>query len=342
MYLRNSWYVVAWSKELTSAPLAVKVMGEAVVVYRTADGAVAALSDRCPHRHLPLSMGKVVGETLQCGYHGMTFDGTGRCVGVPSQPETPDVRVKSYPAIERYGWVWLWMGEIGAANASLIPDFHWLSDDGFAAVGKTNHVACDYRLVADNLLDLSHVGFVHTSTIGNAEFGRKGSLTVRRTERGVNVSRLVPDVPPPPTYVKSGRLPEGCNIDRWQNIDFVAPCFVMIHVGGAEVGTGALEGRYEHGLNLWVLNAMTPETATTTNYFWATARCHALGDADADRLFLNQVSEAFEEDRRFLEAQQRVLDQSVDSWSCALTADAGAIQARRALERMIAAELRGS
>lgn len=339
MFLRNSWYVAAWAHELGERPLARRILDEPIVLFRTASGLVAALLDRCPHRHLPLSMGKIVGEDIECGYHGMQFGANGRCRAIPSQTLVPpSAQVRAYPVCERYGWVWIWMGEADAADDETIPDFGKLVDPAFAAVGKTNHVRASYRLLIDNLLDLSHVGFVHTSTIGNAQFGQKGSLTSRRTERGVEVMRLVPDVPPPPTYVKSGRLPPGKNIDRWQQIDYLAPSFVQIHVGGAEAGTGALEGRYDHGLNIWVLNAITPETANSSLYFWASVRQHALGDAAADALFLEQVSEAFVEDQQVLEAQQAVIDVEGDTWSLALRQDRGSIEARRVLDKMIALE----
>ncbi len=340
MYLRNSWYVGAWSKEISDKPVARKLLDEPIVMFRVGDGEVAALEDRCPHRHLPLSMGTVEGGNLRCGYHGMVFDRSGTCLSIPSQDSIPSgAKAKSYPAVERYGWIWLWMGDPAAADPALIPDFHRLTDPAYTAVGKTNHVNAAYKLVTDNLVDLSHVGFVHTSTIGNAAFTEKGrQLKVEPTERGVRVTRLVPDVPPPPTYVKTGRLPEGKTIDRWQIIDFIAPSFVNIHVGGAEAGTGALEGRYEHGLNFWICNAMTPETASTTHYFWASVRNFALGDAKVDELLFTEVSRAFEEDRVVLEAQQSVLDTREDTWSVALGADAGSIQARRLLQRMITAE----
>ena len=339
MYLRDSWYVAAWSRDLTDAPLARTMLEADVVVYRQADGSVAALEDRCPHRHLPLSMGKPTDEGLQCGYHGMVFGADGRCVRAPSQAfAPPTARVRAYPTIERYGWVWVWMGDPARADPALLPDFALLDSPAHAAVGKTNHVRSAYRLVTDNLMDLSHVGYVHTSTIGNAAFGEKGKLTVTRTDRGVRATRLVPDVPQPPLYQRSGQLPEGVNLDRFSVIDFIAPCFVLIHTGGAPVGAGALDGNYEHALNLWVVNAMTPETATTTNYHWASVRSHALGDAEADALFFAGVSEAFEEDRAVLEAQQRVIDRRGDSWSIALKADAAAIEARRVLDRLIADE----
>ena len=337
MFLRNSWYVGAWSRELSERPLAVTMLSERVVLFRQGDGRVGALADRCPHRHLPLSRGQVTEEGLQCGYPGMSFASDGRCTYVASQPEVPPgLHVRAYPALERYGWVWVWMGEPEKADPDAIPDFHYLDDPSFAAVGKPHHVAASYLLVNDNLRDLSHVGYVHTSTIGNAAFTQKGSpVTARRTERGVEVKRLSPDVPPPPTYLKSGQLPAGKNIDRWQVIDFIAPCFIRIHVGGAEVGTGALEGRYDHGLNLWVMNAVTPETETSCNYFWAAVRRHALGDSNADALFLQQVSEAFEEDCAVLEAQQQAILEHEDSWTHALQADAGAVQARRVVDRLI-------
>jgi len=339
MFLRNSWYVAGWSKDLIEQPTRILLLEEPVVLFRGEDGQVGALRDHCPHRHAPLSMGQIQGDALQCGYHGLVFDRSGACITVPSQDAIPSkLCVKAYPVVERFGWIWVWMGDVDAADPKLIPDFGQLTDPHYAAVGKTNYTRSAYRLVTDNLMDLSHAAFVHPTTIGNPQFAENAEMSVRRTDEGLRVQRLVCDVPPPPTYVKSGRLPVGKNIDRWQIIDFIAPCFVKIHVGGAEAGTGAAEGRYAHGLNLWVLNAMTPETATTTHYFWASIRSHSLGDPEVDELFFNQISEAFEEDRRMLEAQQQELADGEDSWSFALNADAGSIQARRILDRLIARE----
>ncbi len=339
MYLRNSWYVAAWTAELSSKPLARTILEEKIVLFRGSDGAIGALEDRCPHRHVPLSMGRCDEAGIRCGYHGLLFNADGRCIEAPSQSFIPPAaRVKAFPVTERYGWVWIWMGDPVAADDSMIPDFGLLTSPKHAAVGKTSHVEASYQLIIDNLMDLSHVGYVHTSTIGNSAFGGKAQLKVQRTENGVNATRLVADIPQPPLYVKAGVLPEGKNIDRWSSMTYVAPAFIIIHTGGAEAGTGALEGQYDHGLNLWVMNAMTPETATTTNYFWASVRAHALGNFEADELFLNGVSEAFEEDRAVLEAEQQVINRRGDSWSLALKADAASIEARRVLERAIQEE----
>lgn len=339
MYLRNSWYVVAWSTELGKDALTIRALGERLVIFRGAEGAVRILEDRCPHRHLPLSMGKIEGDAIRCGYHGILIGSSGTCLNVPNQATVPPrANIRVYPAAERYGWVWAWMGDPAQADSALIPDLSPLTDPGYRAVGKTNHVRASYQLVVDNLMDLSHAGFVHTSTIGSPGHLERAHLASVRTERGVRVLRTVAKVPAPPTYVKSGRLPPGKLIDRWNIIDYIAPSYVKIHVGGAEAGTGALEGRYEHGLNFWVTNAITPETEETCNYFWAFVRCHALDDPNADTFFLSQVSEAFEEDRRVLEAQQEALSERGDSWANALRADAGSIESRRVLKDLIEQE----
>jgi phenylpropionate dioxygenase-like ring-hydroxylating dioxygenase large terminal subunit len=327
------------SKDLHSRPVSVRICNDAIVLFRGDDGLIGALEDHCPHRHVPLSMGKVCGAALQCGYHGMTFDRAGTCIQVPSQSFIPPkARVRAYPVIERYGWIWVWLGAVELADLALIPDFHWLDTVGFAHVGDTTPVAANFQLVVDNLLDLSHVGFVHGSTIGAPGMGEKGKLTVDKTARGVVVRRLVPDVPAPPVYRASGVLPDGKNIDRFQIITYTAPCFVTIHVGGAEVGTGVLDGRTEHGLNSWVLNAITPETESTATYYWANVRAHALNDVRTDVLFFDATTEAFAEDKAMVEAQQRFLSRNGDSWPIAFKADAGAIEGRRALEALRASE----
>lgn len=339
MYLRNSWYVACWARELLDKPLARVILNEHVVFFRTQSGKPMALEDRCSHRHLPLHLGAVVGENIRCGYHGTQFDGAGRCVAVPSQKLIPPKSsVRSYPIVERHSLIWLWTGDPDKAEAASIPDFSKLSSPDFAAVGTTNHVKASHELVIDNLMDLSHVGFVHTSTIGNTDMGANGRIKVVNTESGVRVTRWVIDCAPPPTYVKTGRLPPGVNIDRWQIIDFVAPSFVIIHAGGAETGTGAPEGKLSHGLNLWILNAMTPAVSGSTLYFWAAVRDYGIGNTQVDELIFNNVAEAFAEDKAVLEAQQEVIARHGDSWANAFQADTGSVKARRFVQRMIEAE----
>jgi vanillate O-demethylase monooxygenase subunit len=230
------------------------------------------------------------------------------------------------------------MGEAAHADSALVPDFGELTHPALKAVGGTNLVEANFRLLNDNLLDLSHVGFVHTSTIGNREFGANARIAVEQSAGAVSVTRWVRDCEPPPTYVRTGHLPPDVNIDRWSIIRYTPPGFVVIHTGGAETGTGAPEGKLDHGINLWVMNAMTPQDEKTTHYFWATVRNFRIDDPEADELIFSQVSEAFAEDKRVLEAQQLAIERHGDDWSNALQADAGAVEGRRCLERMMKAE----
>ncbi|MGH7088805.1 MAG: Rieske 2Fe-2S domain-containing protein, partial [Stellaceae bacterium] len=207
MYLRNCWYVAATSAEVGRKPLARHLLGERVALYRGASGRPAALEDVCPHRTLPLSMGEVVGDRLRCGYHGLEFEASGRCVRIPAQTQIPAMwRVKTYPVAERWRWLWIWMGDPAAADPGLIPDFHWNDDAAWTYTGWHFDIGCHYQLLVDNLLDLSHEAFVHRSTIGNDAVAE---TPVAATVEGgtVRVDRLMLDCPPPPLYQKLKSFP---------------------------------------------------------------------------------------------------------------------------------------
>lgn len=341
MFLKNAWYVAAMGSELGPAPLARTICGEPVVLYRTGAGVPVALHDRCAHRGAPLARGRVVGETLQCGYHGLQYDRGGQCVHVPGQSAVPlGARVRSYPLVEKWTWLWLWMGDPAAADESLLPQFHYISDPGWSAKGERLHVGCDYRYMIDNLLDLSHLSFLHERTIGNAAVAESAAVkTERLGEGGVRVTRWMFDVPPPPTYVKAGHLTG--NIDRWQIIDWTAPGYVAIDLGGMKVGTGAREGRREGAMLRRSLNALTPETATSCHYFWADAQSFALNDPAVTELMFEQVHATFVEDIAMVEAQQIRRDQDPGFGPTDINADGGGIEARRILDRLAASEATG-
>ena len=269
MFLRNAWYVAAWSGELTDAPLARTLLGEPVVLFRIGDGAPVALEDRCCHRQLPLSMGRVVVGGIECGYHGLRFDAEGRCTGVPGQSAVPPgAAVRSYPLVERWGWVWIWMGDPEAADETAIPDWWFMDHPDWKVVpgngGRPIHTRSNYELITDNLLDLSHIGYVHPDTIGSDTVVEFPVHTERRADRVV-MTRLMPDVAPPPFHRMAGDF-EG-NVDRWMIVEAALPALIDVDVGSAEVGGGALEGERMQGIAYHALNAPTPETATTTHFF---------------------------------------------------------------------------
>ena len=338
-YLRDCWYVAAWSRDIEAAIVVRSILEQPVVLYRKADGAIVALEDRCAHRQVPLSRGRIVGDLIECGYHGLQFDSSGACVRIPAQDTIPArACVRSYPIVERYGWVWIWMGEAARATPASIPDFHQLSDPAYAATGGTNEIEANYELVNDNLLDLSHVGYVHESTIGNDEFGSKGKITTERTEKGIRVTRWAIDCPPPPTYCKTGAFRPEDRIDRWAIIDYEAPSFINIHVGGVLTGTGGPEGRRVGGIGMWVMNAMTPVSPTNTSDFWAVGRDFAADNNALTQLMHREVSTAFDQDKEILKCQQESISRTPDAQTIDIAADAGGRQARRLLRQLIMAE----
>ena len=339
MFLRNCWYVAAMAEEVGDGLLARTILSQPLVLFRDGAGRAAALEDRCCHRQAPLHKGRLIDGNLECGYHGLTYDATGSCIRVPGQVAIPpDAKVTSFPLVERYGWLWIWMGEAAVADEAMIPDFHWVTDAAWAGAGERLHLKADYQLLVDNLLDLSHLSFLHSTTIGTKAVAEIPA-TVTRRDDVVKLTRWVLDSPPPPTFTKAAGLTE--NIDRWQIIEFVPPSFVRLDLGGAPAGTGAPDGDRSQGIERWNLNAITPETAQTTHYFWHECRNFRIDDAALTQLFYEQIHEAFMEDMDMIEAQQSVLNREFPVPPVDINADNAPLQARRVVEHLLAEEQAG-
>ena len=334
MFLRNHWYVAAKSDEVKNKPFRRIFLNEPVVLFRTADGTPIALEDRCPHRHLPLSMGKLIGDdVLQCHYHGLRFDTNGQCVRVPGQDMIPaSARVKKYPVVERYKWLWIWMGDPALADPDTIVDFHWFDDPKWGAKSDYLHAQCNWQLVVDNLLDLTHLAFVHETTIGNMALVEHAAVRVQRTPGGVQVTRWIIDQPAPPTFVKVGKFTG--NVDRWQIIDYLPPGFLRLDVGATPTGTGAPEGKRVGGIEMRNLNAITPETETTTHYFWGQAHDFEPRNPEMTERVFAQIKMAFLEDVAVFTAQQENLNLLPNAPQTDINADSGGIQARRIVDRL--------
>ncbi len=332
----NAWYAAAWDVDIKRELFARTICGKHVVMYRKADGAVAALEDACWHRLVPLSKGRLQGDTVVCGYHGLKYDAQGRCTFMPSQETiNPSACVRAYPALERHRYVWLWMGDPALADPALVPDLHWNDDAAWAGDGKTIHVKCDYRLVLDNLMDLTHETFVHGSSIGN-EAVAEAPFDVTHGNKTVTVTRWMRGIEPPPFW--AAQLGKPGPVDRWQIIRFEAPATIAIDVGVAPAGTGAPEGDRSKGVNGFVLNTITPETATSCHYFWAFVRNHRITEQRLTTEIREGVARIFHEDEIILEAQQRAMDENPGREFYNLNIDAGAMWVRRLIDRMVAAE----
>ncbi|KAF3998182.1 aromatic ring-hydroxylating dioxygenase subunit alpha [Glaciimonas immobilis] len=347
MFVYNAWYMGAWADEVKTQGLLGRVLlNQPVVFYRTEDGTALALEDRCCHRALPLSHGCVVGDQLQCGYHGLVYDRNGLCVKVPGQERVPaQARVRSYPVVEKDHMLWIWMGEPALANPALIVAHPWHDDDAWVWIKDRYSIKSAYQLVTDNLMDLTHVGYVHQRTIGGTPQAHSDADTqTTRSETGVKVIRWMMDSVPPPSYVAAHKF-NTPTVDRWMEIDFFPPAIVRIHTGATDAGTGAREGNREGGMAFMGLNLQTPETETTTHYFWSGAHTYdagGLSKADLCSKLLASLTVTFAEDKVVVEAQQQSLDRLEGAPLVMIASDAGLAHARRMVAVMIENEAAAS
>ena len=346
----NAWYAAAYDIEVGRSLLARTICKQKIVFFRQTDGAVAALEDACWHRLLPLSMGRLEGDELTCGYHGLVYNAQGRCTHMPSQETlNPSACVRAYPILEKHRFVWIWPGDPTKADPALVPDMHWNDDPAWAGDGKLITVQCDYRLVVDNLMDLTHETFVHGSSIGQRAVA-EAPFVATHGDRTATVTRWMENIDAPPFWASQIRQGLGYvgKVDRWQIIKFTAPCTVNIDVGVAQTGTGAIpaggnqgdarQSDRSKGVNGFVLNTVTPETDGSCHYFWAFARHYLLGEQRLTHQLREGVASIFREDELVLEAQQRAMEEHPDKLFYNLNIDAGSMWARRLIDGLVRKE----
>jgi vanillate O-demethylase monooxygenase subunit len=346
MFIMNSWYVAAEPQEIGRTPFARTICNEPIVFWRKEDGTAVAMEDRCCHRRMPLRKGELIGDTLRCFYHGLQFDAAGECLRVPGQTTVPPgARVRTYPLVEKYNWLWIWMGDPALADESKIIPYPWKTSSEWGDKGTYFHVKADYRLILDNLLDLTHLAYVHQSTIGNYAVAEHAKIKTLRTDDSVTVARWTVGQTPPPTYRMAMGWEADKVVDRWQIIEWRAPCFVRLFTGAAP---GAAQGKDfgftdlelpspEGGFGLRNLNAVTPETETTTHYFWSQAHdLKPITPEKTDAIY-RQIVTAFHQDWEVFELQQANWD---DRPTIDTIQDAGAIAARKMIDQRIAEERR--
>jgi vanillate O-demethylase monooxygenase subunit len=345
MFPLDQWYVAGFSWEFPDAaskPLARTLLNQPIVFFR-ANEKVAALADRCCHRHVPLSCGTVENPGLRCGYHGLLFSGEGRCVEIPGQETIPKTAcVRAYPLEERDQIVWIWMGRTPESQPTgPAPAHPWHDDPAYQFKGDVYHYKAPFQLIHDNLLDLSHLGYVHTKTIGgNAKIHVTADMTVTNGPDWVRVVRHLKDSQPPPTYLEAWPF-EG-RIDRWQEIEFRVTYF-LIWTGGMAVGTGDLADPARPGFHMRGFHAITPETETTSFYFWTIAsnRNPARGEAE-NRAMVETIHKAtaftFDEDRAIIEAQHANIERFGEAPMVGIHVDAAPNRARKIIERLTAPE----
>ena len=337
-YIRNAWYVGAWDEEVTADGLFGRtLLGEPIVFFRGADGAAVALEDRCCHRAAPLSIGRKEADGVRCMYHGMKFDNKGVCIDIPGQEKIPvKACVRAYPLQERDRFIWIWMGDPALANPADIPSFWWHTDPAWCMKPAQMHYQANYQLIVDNLLDFSHLTFVHEQTIGIPSIARSRAQ-VEKIEGGLQITRWFLDGELP---LNQKRVAAFTGLaDRWQIYQWLAPAMMLMHAGASPAGTGAQEGRYApETIQFRHTSVVTPESEGSAHYFYCQARNFKLDEEGLSDAVLVDVTAAFLEDKAMIEAQQRVLNLSRRFVPVATAHDAALVQARRLIQERIDAE----
>ncbi len=344
MYLKNSWYVACWSTELGEDLITRTICEQPILLYRKQNGDPVAMGNLCPHRFAPLHLGKRLGDDIQCGYHGMVFGESGKCVLNPHHGGviSPAMKVTAYPIVEQHGAIWVWTGDVDAADVSLIPDFSCYTAPGFTTICGMMDVAANFELISDNLLDLTHADFLHEGTLSSEAITASKLETI---EQGATVwaNRWCPDGNAPPVWSQLMEsqmdVPPTTRIDHWLYMRWDAPAHLLLDVGICEVGKTRDDG-------VWVYTGhhLTPVSPTRTLYYWTVCRNHAIKDQAVSDFWQGSIDYAFAiQDKPMIEAQQAAIGSAnVDALNpVAIPADVAGGKARRMLARLITQEAKG-
>jgi phenylpropionate dioxygenase-like ring-hydroxylating dioxygenase large terminal subunit len=341
MYLRNAWYVAATIDELAPGRLLARtLLDEPIAFFRDArTGKVAALEDRCCHRGAPLSLGEILDAGVMCGYHGLVFDSSGVCVEIPgSHGRIPaSARVRSYPTAEKAGFVWIWMGDRDRASEHLIPSIPHYTEEDDRQPRRSHgvmHVKANYVLFLENLMDLTHLPYVHKTTIGGNPMDHNGAeMETSDTPRGVRFARLMLDAVPPPGYAK--RYGFMGKIDRWEEFEYVAPASVLQFTGA--VNAGDYQKGIRHGYHhLRAIHTFAPETERTCFYFYSFLDGFRGAGAATNTAMAEPA--VLREDANLIERQQQRLEGYDMTKLTAIPSDVARVHMGRFLERKIAEE----
>jgi vanillate O-demethylase monooxygenase subunit len=334
-WLLDCWQMAAWSGELDEAGalLARTICDVPLVLFRTQAGP-AALMDACPHRFAPLSRGRRIGEDLQCGYHGLTFAADGGCVRNPHGPISRNMRVRAFPTLERYGAVWVWMGESARADPAAMPELAFLEGpaEGLANRSGYLHGQAGYLLYVDNLLDLSHANYLHASTVGGDSFVDAGQ-EVADDDRGLTVSWINRKLAPGPLEIELGLFVPEAQVDRITTVRWFPPAAM-------ELITEARSPNAPPAVHA-VAHILTPETAGSTHYFFAASVNSRIEDAATNRR-LAEIRDHIlrtEDDPMIVAVQQRMGPHDLlELRPVILATDKAAVLARRKLAALIKAQ----
>jgi len=342
-YARNAWYVAAWSAELAAdEPFAMTILGERIVIWKTSSGSLHALEDRCVHRLAPLSLGRCEGERLRCMYHGMLYEPDGRVCEIPGQDLIPPAaRARAFPVADRHSWIWVWMGDPAAADEGLIPPAVGLDHPDYILGHGHLDYASEARLINDNLLDFSHLTFVHAQSFGAGPECAETLARITPIDRGIRYERWIEN------SMGSTSRKSAEPMDSYMTYDFLVPGVLLMTGGVFPLGTAKA---LDHGVPdlakaisgvTFTSQAVTPMTDKTARYFfsWGPHRSH--GDAAHRDMLMTIAAKAFAEDKAIIEAQQCVIDMTPEPRIMPTAHDRGVTLFNRLVEKLVKQEAEG-
>lgn len=329
MFLKNCWYCAGWDHEVSQSKNAIvsrKIAGEDIVLYRKANGAVVALEDRCPHRQAPLSMGQKESDgSLRCMYHGMKFNPeNGNCTEIPGMDVIPqNACVKVFPVVEKNNWIWVWMGDSDKADPNLICDSIGPGNEGYNIKTSKMHVNANYRLEIANLMDLSHLTWVHKSTFGGTDaYAKVKSVNKIVNGRGLETEFWLRSVPAP--LFAQHIFPEGMLFDLHFHRVMTVPCNFILHFSVHIAGKN-IEGPSDGALVLdtWTSQSVTPRDEDSVDYYFSWGTSKATDGPGVTDMLYEAVHEAFLEDKAMIEAQHKRIKAKPDAPKVDIIHDAG-------------------
>ena len=337
-YAPNAWYVAGWSHDIDiGKPFAITILNDALVLYRTPAGKVVAMEDRCVHRLAPLSLGRCEGDRLRCMYHGLLFDTDGTVVEIPGQATIPPrAKVRTYPVADRHSWVWVWMGDPDKADEALIPEAVGLDHpDYILGHGQLDYEA-EARLINDNLLDFSHLSFVHAESFQSGPEFADSPATIKPVDRGIVYRRWTEN-----TYGQSASRRSNEPMDNYMSYQFLVPGVLLMLTGVFPLGTAKACDFGEPDLALgtqlsFTSQAVTPMTDKTSRYFFSWGPHVRTGNEAQRDQMMKLADMAFAEDKVMIEAQQRVIDRTANPVVMPTAHDRGVTLFNRLVERMAA------
>ncbi len=337
MFIRNAWYVVAWDYEVLGDTILERtILGQSVIVYRTADGSPVVMENRCCHRAAPLALGRKEGDRIRCMYHGLLFAPDGVCVEIPGQDRIPPTaRVKTFPVVQRTRLIWVWMGDIAKADAALIPDTFSVQHPEWRTKPGYKRFAANILLITDNLLDFSHLSYVHEKTLGGTTAIAEAPQEVSGlNQQGVRIQRRVYNTTLAPYHRRLGNFPGLVN--RWWDYSLSVSGMFIMSSGVQSVEKP--ENDFDGALLFHSCQALTPEAADSTHYFFSHAHNFGLDDPTITESTYESIVLAFDEDKRMIEAQGRVLEKDPTREMVHIAADGPLIRYRRLVKAALAAE----